>query len=122
VVEEDEPTTIPAKESSRKNNKKQDPRGLRTIAAYIGLSLINYTKFANNILAELSLVKLLQISLDFAKNLRSFSTRINNKSKKRKGIPVVSAILLGSIIAHVTSRLIAKKRTEFLIEIPESSV
>jgi hypothetical protein len=37
-------------------------------------------------------------------------------------MPVVSVVLLGSIIAYVISRLIAKKRTEFLAEIPELSI
>jgi hypothetical protein len=73
-------------------------------------------------LAELSLVEFLQIFLDFAKNLRSLSIRINNKSKKRKGIPVVSAILPGSMMAYTISRLITEKGIEFLAEIPELSV
>jgi hypothetical protein len=80
---------------------------------------IDYTKFTNNILIELNLFKFLQISFDFAKNLRSFFTRINNKSKKRKGILVVSVVLLGSIIAYIISRLITKKGTELLVEVPE---
>jgi hypothetical protein len=53
------------------------------------------------------------------KNLRSFFTRINDKSKKQKGIPVVSAVLLGSIITYVISRLITKKKTKLLVEILE---
>ena len=56
------------------------------------------------------------------KNLRSFFTRINDKSKKQKGIPVVSAVLLGSIITYVISRLIAKKGTKLLAEVPESFI
>jgi hypothetical protein len=43
AVEEDKPITLPAKESSRKNNKKRDLRGLKTIAARIGLPPIDYT-------------------------------------------------------------------------------
>jgi hypothetical protein len=59
AVKENEPITLLAKESSRKNNKKQDSRGLKTIAARIGLLLIDYAEFANNILVELSLVEFL---------------------------------------------------------------
>jgi hypothetical protein len=103
AIEESKPTTTPAKKSSRKNNKKRNLHGLKTITAYIRLLPIDYIKFTNNILVELSLVEFLQISFDFAKNLRSLSTRINNKSKKRKGMPVVLVVLLGSIIIHAIS-------------------
>jgi hypothetical protein len=53
------------------------------------------------------------------KNLRSLFTRINNKSKKRKGMPIVSAVLLGSMIVYIISRLITKKITKLLAEVPE---
>jgi hypothetical protein len=59
AIEESKPIIAPAKKSSRKNNKKRDLRGLKTIAACIGLPPIDYAKFANNILVELSLVEFL---------------------------------------------------------------
>jgi hypothetical protein len=49
----------PVKKSSRKNSKKQNLYGLKTIAVCIGLPPIDYTKFANNIIVKLSLVKAL---------------------------------------------------------------
>jgi hypothetical protein len=59
AIEKNKLITLFAKESSRKNNKKQDPCGLKTITICIGLPPIDYTKFTNNILIKLNLVKLL---------------------------------------------------------------
>jgi hypothetical protein len=47
------------KKSPRKNNKKRDPCGLRIIAICIRLLLIDYAKFANNILVKLNLIEFL---------------------------------------------------------------
>jgi hypothetical protein len=59
VIEEDKPTILFAKESSRENNKKQDSRGLKTINICIRLLPINYIKFTNNILVKLNLIEFL---------------------------------------------------------------
>jgi hypothetical protein len=56
---------------------------LKQIVGRIGLKPVNYRDMATDFKVTITLLDLLQISPDFAKQLRKLSTRVNEKKKRR---------------------------------------
>jgi hypothetical protein len=64
--------------------KKRVSKELKQIVGRLGLEPINYKDITQGFKITISLMDLLQISPDYAKNLRKLSTRANEKKKRRQ--------------------------------------
>jgi hypothetical protein len=65
------------------SKKKRATKQLKQIVGRMGELPVNYKDVMGNFTLTISLMDLLQISPDFAKNVRMLSTRANEKKKKR---------------------------------------
>jgi hypothetical protein len=81
--------------------KKRTPKDLKQIVRHIGMTPIDYKSVARDFKITISLLDLLQISPDFAKNVRSISTRVNTKKPQGKeSMPAVSAAVFSIPSVH----------------------
>lgn len=76
--------------------KKRVTKQLKQIVGRIGLEPINYKDVMQDFKVTLSLMDLMQISPDFAKNVRQLSTRANEKKKRIDPSAMIACISLSA--------------------------
>jgi hypothetical protein len=72
---------------------------LKQIVGHVGLEPVNYKDITQGFKITISLLDLLQISPDYAKNLRKLSTRTNEKKKRH------AAVSTAFVTAHAVQYL-----------------
>jgi hypothetical protein len=77
-----EPASEPRRTTKEAYTVKKMIKTLREITGRAGQGPIDYKEFTTGIKVTINLIDLLQMSPDYAKALRTYSTRINNKKRK----------------------------------------
>jgi hypothetical protein len=78
------PATSMNHKPKKKERKKRNTKQLKEIQGRKGQSPINYSDLLRHFTMQINFMDLAQMSPNFAKNVRSLTTRVNEKKSKKK--------------------------------------